>query len=210
MGIGKTETSTTSSIPGMSANAARMQELLMQLGEGAAEQLGQAGPISTDPTTAQLQSIEQIQQRTGDVARSQMEAGLEMSSRQVEGNLLERGLEGSTVEAVGQALNQREHQRALNDFIATQAGQAGDMAVNSGFSNAQVQLSANQQLLNTLLGASGQIGQTNMQERLAQGTTEGVQDQGAFGALAGMGAQAAGMFMPGGGSTQPPVRRLAS
>lgn len=195
MGIGKTTQTSTSTIPGMSAAASRMQELLLQAGEQAAGQLG--GEISMDPTTEQLESIQMIQERTGDVARSQMMAGLEESQRAVEGGLLERGVAGGTVEAVSQAINARDAQRRLDEFVSGQAAQGAEMAINTGFAQGQMQLTRNQQLLQQLLGAGEQIGGMDIQERRAQGTTVATQDVGAFGALAQLGAQAGSMFMPG-------------
>lgn len=194
MGIGKTESTQQTAIPGMGGSARRMQELLEQAAIAASQELG--GPISADATPEQLQHIQDIQERTGGVAMSQMRAALEQSMGQVEGAALERGIEGSSIESVMQAINARDMQRQMNEFIQSQAGQAGEMALNSGFQNANIQLNRNQQLLQQLLGTTGQIGQTNIQERLAQGSTTGTQDVGAFGALTQLGS-AAGNIVPG-------------
>jgi len=194
MGLGKTETTQQTTIPGMGGSARRMQELLEQAAIAASQELG--GPISADATPEQLQHIQDIQERTGDVAMSQMRAALEQSMGQVEGAALERGIEGSSIESVMQAINARDMQRQMNEFIQSQAGQAGEMALNSGFQNANIQLNRNQQLLQQLLGTTGQIGQTNIQERLAQGSMTGTQDVGAFGALTQLGS-AAGNIVPG-------------
>lgn len=196
MGIGKTESTQTTTIPGMGGSARRMQELLLQAAEAASGQLG--AEVSTDPTAQQMASIRDIQEATGGVAMSQMQAALEQTMGQVEGAALERGIPGSSIESVMQAINARDVQRQMNEFIQSQAGQAGEMALNTGFQNANIQLNRNQQLLQQLLGSTGQIGQADLQARLTQTDIAGTQDVGAFGAITQLGSSI-GSMIPGGG-----------
>ncbi len=195
MGLGVSTSEQTTTIPGMSAAAQRIQQLQLQAAEQASSQLMQ-GPVSAQATPEQLDQIRQIQEATGGVAMSQMQAALEQTMGQVEGQALERNIPGSSIESVMQAVNARDLQRQMNEFIQSQAGQAGEMALNTGFQNANINLNRNQQLLQQLLGSTGQIGGTNLQERMTQSTIEGTQDIGAFGAMTQMG-QSIGSIVPG-------------
>ena len=136
-------------------------------------------------------------------ARSQYED----ISAQIENDLLERGIEGSSIEAVNQAILGRQMQRQLAD-VSSQGQQFGSQALlNLPFQRAGVQLSANQQLLQQLLGGAQTGIQAGLSERLAQGTTTQTTDPGLGNVfqehLTGAG-QVLGMFATG-GATAPMV-----
>ena len=194
MGMGKTETTSDTTIPGMSAMARRMEDLIGEAATGAAGQLNQE--ISTDATPQQLEQIRLMQESTGALARSQMEAGLRDTMGTVEGAALARGVEGSSIESVMQAINAQDMQRQMNEMIIQGQGQAAEQGINSGFANANLQLNRNQQLLQTLLGGGGAVMQGDLQSRMAQGSNVGTTDKGNFGAMMQLG-QTAGSIIPG-------------
>jgi len=198
MGLGKTESTSETSIPGMTAAERRIQQLQLQAAEQAAGALDLSGDISTEATPQQLDYIRRMQESTGEIARSQMEAGLRESMGQVEAGALARGIEGSSIEQVMQAINARDFQRQMNEMILSQQGQSAQQALNTGFANAELRLNRNQQLLNALLGTGGQVGGRGLQERMAQATTRGEQDVGTFGAMMQFGNTLSG-FIPGSG-----------
>lgn len=195
MGLGKQESTTSVEIPGMSPTARRIQRLLAQQAQAAAGQMG--GPISTEATPEQLAYIQQIQEATGETARGQMEQGLRESMGQVEAGALERGVEGSSIEQVLQALNAQDFQRQLNEMLQRQRAEAGQMAINTGFANADVQLNRNQQLLQQLIGASSPIIQADVAARTAQPTQTNTQTDSPFGQLLQLGIMAGGMALGG-------------
>ena len=137
-----------------------------------------------------------MQESTGALARSQMEAGLRDTMGTVEGAALARGVEGSSIESVMQAINAQDMQRQMNEMIIQGQGQAAEQGINSGFANANLQLNRNQQLLQTLLGGGGAVMQGDLQSRMAQGSNVGTTDKGNVGAMMQLG-QTAGSIIPG-------------
>lgn len=204
MGLGTAEQSSTSSIPGMSGSAARMQQLMAQAAEMAAGQLDPS-QVSTSATPEQRQAIQQAQESTGDIARSQMEAMMEDMMSQTQADALNRGIEGSSIEQVNQAVAGRDVMRQMNEMIMGQQAQSANQLVNAGFANAQVDLSRNQQLLEMLLGSAPSVMQGNLNERLAQGSTQTTSEQSPFNALLNMGMQGAGLLASGGASAAVPA-----
>lgn len=196
MGLGtQTQTSETT-IPGMGATARYIEQLL---GQTAREAAGQLSPeaISTQATPEQLRYLQQIQESTGEVARGQMQAGLEESMGQVEDQALARGIPGSSIEQVMQAINLREHQRQMNEMIQRQRAETASQAVNTGFANADIQLKRNQLLLQQLLGAASPILSADTAARTAQPSSTATSQQDPFSSLFQLGLQGAGIALGG-------------
>ena len=197
----------TTEIPSAGGQESQLRDLLAQL----AHQAG--GAIDMDaltqlasgqllsPTGADEGLIAQSVQASQEIAERAARSQYEDISAQVENDLLERGIEGSSIEAVNQAILGRQMQQQLAD-VSSQGQQFGSQALmNLPFQRAGVQLSANQQLLQQLLGGAGTGIQAGLSERLAQGTTTQTTDPGLGNMLqqqlTGAG-QIAGMFATGG------------
>ena len=183
--MGSKQTTITNSMAGESADVQQFNSFLQQMLRDASEGKSFGKEISTDASPEQLARIAEIQQSSGAVARSQMEAGLRSSMGAVEANALERGVEGSTIESVMQAVNAQDHQRQLNEFEMQQAGRSSEMALNAGFQNAQINQQTNAMLLQQLLGGGQQLVQQDQFTR--QGTTsQTTEESGGMGGLSGL------------------------
>lgn len=197
MGTSKKTVTQRNEIPGASARARRIESLLEDVLTRADGSLD--FDVSTEITPQQRAYLAQIQELTGDVARSQMRAGLQEAQGQVEAGLLDRGLQGSSIEAVQQAIQGRDFTRQMNEFLMRTQAQTAEQMVNTGFANAQVRLNQNQQLLSTLLGGSQTLLARDLQERMAQGTStsETETKQSAFGQMMQLGQLGARFLVPG-------------
>ncbi|KPK44900.1 MAG: hypothetical protein AMJ65_01640 [Phycisphaerae bacterium SG8_4] len=167
------KTETQVSIPGTSAQEQRILDALEVLGIGTQRQLdiGGLGQIARGKLEASPEDralIEQSVQASREIAeRAAREQYADLAS-QVEAGALERGIEGSSIEAVNRAVMGRELQRQLADITARTQQQTSEQLLSLPFQRAGMQLSANQQLLNQLLGATSPVLQTRLQERLVQ------------------------------------------
>lgn len=154
-------------------------------------------------TDADRALVEQAIQASQEIAERAARSQYQEISQQVESGLLERGMEGSSIEAVNQAILGRQLQQQLAD-VSSRGQQFGSEALlNLPFQRAGVQLNANQQLLQQLLGTSGGVLQAGLQERLGQPSvtsSPGIgQVLGNFSAVAG---QTAGMLATGGATPE--------
>lgn len=168
-----TQTQTTS-IPGASADETQIRALLSTLAQSTNGQFGDlssmaAGNVSASDSDRQF--IELAQNAAAEIARKNAENNFASQKRGVEEQLLSKGMEGSSIEAVQTALLGKSNQDALNNINLQQQGQAAEQMTSLPFQRAGVQLSANQALLQKLLGAANPVLQQSLQERLAQGTT---------------------------------------
>jgi hypothetical protein len=128
-----------------------------------------SGNISASESDRQF--IELAQNSAAEIARKNAENNFASQKRGVEEQLLSKGMEGSSIEAVQTALLGKSNQDALNNISLQQQGQAAEQMTSLPFQRAGVQLSANQLLLQKLLGAANPVMQQSLQERLAQRTT---------------------------------------
>lgn len=158
--MGMTSTSESQGQAGpQSAEAQRIMQLLSGGAGQAAGQMGDlssmaAGDFSLTPQDRAL--VSEAQAASGDVARSQMGANMDMVLRQLEDTNIGRQLTGGSLEAVSNALIGRDSQRQLNELDMQQQGQAAGQLLNMPFQRAQSQLGANQLLLNRLVQGGGQ------------------------------------------------------
>lgn len=139
-----------------SPEARRALQLLLGMGEGAAGQMGDLSGLAGGDVgglTAQDQTlVGQVQGAAGDVTRSQMQAGLQDTLRSLEDTTIGRGIAGSSLEAVNNAVVGRDFERQMNEQLMQQGGQAAGMLVNMPFQRAETTLSANRLLLDRLTG----------------------------------------------------------
>lgn len=180
-------TTTSVSIPKAGASELQARDTLQSLGTRGLGQLGNlsdlaSGKLQINPEDEAL--VRRIQELTGEAARQQMQSNYELVSSQVEGQLLEGGLSKSSIEAVKQALLGKDLQSSLNQS-ALQGQITGAQQLREGmYQNAGIKMSANQLLLNQILGGAGAVAQMGLQERLAQPTTK--QSGGGLGGLVDM------------------------
>ena len=109
--------------------------------------------------------------------------------------MLDRGLEGSSIEAVNNALLGRQLQQTLDQSSMQQQITNAQQLQQQATNRAGIQLNANQLLLQRILGGSQGVAGMGLQERLAQGTSTSVTETpynwgSAVGQIAGIGAGA--------------------
>jgi hypothetical protein len=195
MGLGKEETTQSTSIPGMSPEARQLMQIYLGLAGDAAEGLGGMDQVEATVSPEQRMLIQQGQEATGEIALGQMETALDSIYQQSEANALDRGIEGSTIEAVNTAINARELQRQVNEMIQRQRAESSQQMLNTGFANAELNLNRNQQMLQALLGAGNPILQSDISARTAQPTTNQVTEGSALAPLMQLGTQIGGMAL---------------
>jgi len=174
MGKGSSTTTTTGSIPGAAADETQLRGLLSTLASSTSGQFGDLSSMASGNISASdsdRQFIETAQNAAAEIARKNAENNFASQKRLVEEQLLSKGMEGGSIEAVTTALMGKSNQDALNNINLQQQGQAAEQMTSLPFQRAGVQLSANQLLLQKLLGAANPVMQQSLQERLAQGTT---------------------------------------
>ena len=142
-----------------SPEAQRMMQMLQQYMQ---QGMGQTGDLSAyargevgGPTEQDRASVQDAQSAAGDVARAQMEQALAEALQQVEGGLLDRGLEGSSIEAVTNALIGRDFNRQMATMLGQQRAEGAQQLVNMPFQRADVALNANQLLMQRLVQGAG-------------------------------------------------------
>jgi len=176
MGSTTSTSESTASVPGAGQQELQARNLLMQLAESGQgqldmSQLGQlsSGDLNISPQDQDL--VRQIAQLTGDLQRSQAQSNYETMAGSVEGQMLDRGMEGSSIEAVSQALLGRQLQQSLDQGAMQNQITSSQMLQQMPFQRAGIQLSANQQLLQQILGGAQAVGGMGLQERLSQRTS---------------------------------------
>lgn len=211
MGSSTQTTEVSSTIPGIGEQESRARALMMQLAESGQGQLGDLGALARGDMQITPQDealIRQIAQLTGDLGRAQAQQNYEALAPQVEGQLLERGLEGSSIEAVNQAMLGRQLQQTLDQSSLQQQLISAQQLQQQPLARAGIQLNANQLLLQRILGGAQSVGQMGLQERWAQTTETQTTETpfnwgGVVGAVAGDIAGSAFMPTPAGPMPMP-------
>ena len=228
MGSSTTTSESTRTLPGIGQQESRARALLMQLAEGGMDQLGDLSSLTSGQFSVTPQDeafIRQISNLSGELQRSQARSNFDEMSQAVEGQLLERGLEGSSIEAVNNALLGRQLQQSLDQGAMQREITSAQQLQQQAYNRAGIQLNANQLLLNRILNGAQAVGGMALNERLAQGTATSTTEQpfnwgqaigttvGAVGGFiaggppgAAMGAQVGGAGGGAGGATAPPVQ----
>jgi len=202
MGSKSTQTQSTT-IKGIGSQEQGARDVLQKLSE-ALPQLGDLtdlanGKVQLDPKDMQL--LQQIQELSGQAGRNQLQQNFDAASGAVEGDLLSKGLEGSSIEAVQKAILGRQLQQSLDQSAIQGQIQTAQGARQHALDKAGLKLNANQVILQRILGGAQGLAGMGLQERLAQQTTtqESKQGFGAAQALA-LGTRAAEAFASGGTS----------
>jgi hypothetical protein len=171
-------------VPAKSGQEKSLIDFLSQLAQQAGLQLGDLTKLASGevggPTAEDKRLVQESIGFTTDIATR----GLEDVTSQLSANLGEslsaRGIQGSSIEAVDQALLRRGLGQDAASMIDKSRIQGGQALLNLPFQRAGVQLNANQLLFNRITGGALPALQSLLQERLAQGTT--TQTQSGFGA----------------------------
>lgn len=194
MGTKKTETQTT--IPPRGAPENSLLQLLQGLAQGSAGQLGDLSALAQGqiglPTGQDLELIAQSIGRARQMAENQLQTAGNIQAAQAREDITARTGQGSSGEVLSSLLNTLGTQQGINQAILSAQQQGGQALLGLPFQRAQTQLSANQQLLQRILGATGPALQFPLQERLAQTTTTQEQSGMDLGALVKLGAMVAG------------------
>jgi len=150
--------------------------LLLNLAKSAGLQSGNLSDLANGKMTVQPQDaalINEIQKLTDQNARVGLQENLAQVMSGVEGNMLDRNIAGSTVEAMGKSLAGTQALADLNrQTIASGINNAQSLRQQT-LDRAGITLNANQLLLQRLLGGAQGVYQPALQARLAQGTTTG-------------------------------------
>jgi len=197
--MGSQETTQTTTIPGAGGTEQNARALLEQLGQSGMSQMGNLKDLANGQFTlspADEEMIRRIQQLTMEQARGQARMNYEDMASQVEGQALEAGIGGSSIDAVNRAVLGRQLQGTL-DQVGLQgqinsAQQLRQAAVEGG----QMKLNANQLLLQQIMGTTGQLANMGLQERLSQTTTKQKTPSSIGGTLGQLGGMAVAAWNP--------------
>jgi hypothetical protein len=155
--MGSTTTETTNRAGSQSAEASRMLGLMSSVSADAASQMGDltdiaAGNIKQSPYL--MQQIARLQQIAGEQGRNQMEQNMQGITRQVEDTAIGRNIEGSSMEAIMQAIAGTQQLRDLNAQSLQQEAQGVNMGIQIPRQDAALALQGNQALLQRLVGGA--------------------------------------------------------
>lgn len=180
MGSSTSTTEQTRTLPGAGQQEQAVRAMLMRLAQSGEAQMGDLSALASGQMSVTPQDeafIRQISTLTGELQRDQARASYDEMSQAVEGQLLERGLEGSSVEAVNQALLGRQLQQSLDMGTLQREITSAQQLQQQAQNRAGLQLNANQLLLQRILNSAGAVGNMSLQERLSQGTVTQTTEQ---------------------------------
>jgi hypothetical protein len=209
MGTQKTETSqsqsTKTELGERSDQEQRMLDMLESVAGGAAGQFDPAeiGKLLSGqglmPTAGDKALVEESFGATRDMATRALEDFIRQGNLGLDESLSARGIQGSSIEAVQRATVNRDANRQMANILDQSRGQGAQALMGLPFQRAGMQLNANQQLFQQLLGAGGNVANFGLQERLADidtfGTGSGTQTvQPGIGQYLQLGMQLPGAF----------------
>lgn len=173
--MGDQTTTTEQTVGPQSAQAQEMMRQLMQLTQQSQGQLGDlsdlaAGNIQAGPQDRRL--VEQSANAAAEMARRNAERDFLTTSRQTEDQLVSRGVDSSTIDAVVQALQGRQYQHQLGQIGLQQQGQSAEMMASMPLQRAGIQLNANQAILQRILGGAQPTLNYDIQARLGNMTQQ--------------------------------------
>lgn len=165
-----TETTKRSADPAGQQESSAMQALL-SMARSAGNQMGDLSQLAQGnmgmPTAYDQQLVEQSIGASTDIAQRELQRQLEQLMAQYGEQLAARGLQGSSIEAMGSG---QIFSRGLDQManLASQGQQMGSQALMSlPFQRAQTQIGANQQLFRQLVGGAQPTMEAGLQERLS-------------------------------------------
>lgn len=187
--MGSQTTTEQSSIPGRTGAENEIEQMLRAFVQQAQGQMGDLSDLASGNLQASGQDRAFLQESIGagrDIAERQARRSYEDASRMTEEDLLGRGMDQSTIDAVVQALQGRQYQDTMANIGSQSQEQMATGMMQMPFQRAQTQLNANQLLLQRLMGGAQTIMGHNLNERLGQRTvtTEQPMDWGGLAANA--------------------------
>jgi hypothetical protein len=201
-GFGETKTTQTTTIPGAGGAEQSIIRLLQQLAQQSGGQLGDLSKLAAGdiggPTGQDMQLIADSIGRIAEITNREIARSSQQGQAQLGEQLLGRGVSGSSSESVQRAILESGLQDQLANTLSRAQAQGSQTALQLPFQRAGLQLSANQQLFNQLIGAGLPVAQMGLQERIAQPTTTQTQEQGfGFNDIVALGSIAAAPFTGG-------------
>ena len=157
---------------------------------------------SLTPTGQDRALVGQVQEASGAVARQQMEQNMQQILRQTEDTAIGRGIEGSSMEAINNALIGQNFQQQLAQMAMQQQGQSAQQLMNLPFQRSQAANQQNLARFQMLTGAAApMVNYDAMMRHLNQTTTEETPSQAMqnLPAQFQIAKQVGGMFVGGGG-----------
>ena len=173
--MGEQKITTTRELGEQSPEAQNFMKMLSQMAEQAGVQLGDLSGIAGGDLSATAGDRKLIEESAGaafDIAQRQAEDAYTFAKGQTEETLLQRGVDDSTIGAVTTALQGKQYQQTLADISSQQQGQVASGLMQMPFQRAEAQISANQAILQRILGGSGQVLNYDVQSRLGAGSEE--------------------------------------
>ena len=168
------KTTTTNTIPGAGAQENTIRGLLQNLASSQAGQLGDLSQLAQGqlqgPTADDLALITNTLDRTRDITSRNLNVMSQEGQARLSEQLASRGISGASIESVDRAILERDLTRQGANLMDQSRIEANQALMQLPFQRAQVQLGANQTLLQGLLGASNPLLQSLQQDRLAQST----------------------------------------
>lgn len=178
--MGTSKETTQNEVGAMSPQMQQMMRYVMQAAGGGAGQMGDLTALAQGNVGISEQDrrlVGDAQSASGDIARRQMEQAMQEAMRGVEGQMLGRGLEGSSIEAVNNALIGQDFQRQMANMLDQQRSESAQQMMNMPFQRAGVQLNANQLLLQRLLGGASPMMSYDAAMRAGSGSSTTTSEQ---------------------------------
>jgi len=183
MGTQKTETtsrqSTETDLADRSPEEQQMIDLLKKAAGGVSDQLDPAaiGKLLSGeglmPSQGDKDLVAESFGATKDMATRALEDWMREQQGGLDETLSARGIQGSSIESVQRGLVNRDATRQLADILDKSRGEGAQALMTMPFQRAGMQLNANQQLFNQLLGSGGNVANFGLQERVADIDTSG-------------------------------------
>jgi hypothetical protein len=152
------------------------------------------------PSAQDLSLIANTLDRTRDITSRNLGVLSQEGQARLTESLSSRGIEGSSIEGFDRAILERDLQRQGGDLLDRSRIESNQALMQLPFQRAQVQMGANQTLLQGLLGAVNPLLGGLTGERLAQGTQTQTSSGFDFGQLVQLGIRGGSAIATGGQS----------
>lgn len=183
MGSKKVEEKASVSIPGADIKEARFRDLLMQVGQGAAGQLGDlSGYADGSAYKLTQEDLDLIAQAVGSrtsMATGELRSNFASQNAELEAMLAGTGQKDSSIELFKRLMKGGEQARALADVQMQGQAMGAEYGMQLPFQRAQSVFGANSAIL-ARLGAGNPALESFLRERLAQTSSTGSQTSSGF------------------------------
>lgn len=153
--------------------------------------------------------VQQAQEATGESARIGMEQDMQSILRQLEDTAIGRGIEGSSLEAVNNALVGQQFQQQLAQLALQQQAQGSQALMNMPFQRAQAENQGNLARFQMLTGAAQPMVNYDALLRQLTASQKGVTKGSALPGIMGMAMRGGMAYMTGGMSEAAQVGNAA-